>query len=216
MQNNSEKIGIIVAIAVTTGALAFVGNMVTNPENISMQSQGEKFLEKTANEITSVPNTFSKSVDNTVDKVEEFTNEIEDVAETIAEIDKIPEIPGEVIDEVDDVLPDVPTVVQQNQGRLIEMIAIPEGTSLPDCEISNTCYIPATSVIQHGGEVIWENLDSAVHTVTSGDVRSGPNSLFDSGMIMPGDTYSVTFEIPNEYDYYCVVHPWMTGKIIVQ
>lgn len=215
MENISDKLGIIVAIAITAGALAFVGNMVSNPENISMQPQGEEFLEKTATEITNVPSTLANTVDESIDKVEKITDEIEDIVEAVEDVDKVGEIP-KVIDEVEDIVPEVPTVVQQTEGKLLEMVAIPEGTSTPDCELTNTCYIPAIAVMQSGGEVIWENVDTAVHTVTSGDPKSGPNGLFDSGLIMPGDTYSVKLDIPNVYDYYCLVHPWMTSKVIVQ
>ncbi len=64
-----------------------------------------------------------------------------------------------------------------------------------------------------GGEVIWTNHDSIPHTVTSGNPSEGPDGLFDSGLLMPGETYSVEFDIAFEYDYFCIVHPWMQGTI---
>ena len=215
MVNGSDKFGIIIAIAITAAALAFVSNAVTNPENISMQPQGEEFLEKTVNEITNTPSTLANSIDDSIDKVEDISNEIEDIVEEVEDIEKISELP-QVIDEAEDIVPEIPAVVQQTEGDLLEMIVIPEGTSIPDCEITNTCYIPATAVIQASGEIIWDNMDTAAHTVTSGDPKSGPNGIFDSGLMMPGDTYSVKLDIPNIYDYFCVVHPWMTGQVTVK
>ena len=37
----------------------------------------------------------------------------------------------------------------------------------------------------------------------------------DSGMMMVNQSWEFTFTDSGEYDYYCVLHPWMTGKIIV-
>ena len=47
-----------------------------------------------------------------------------------------------------------------------------------------------------------------------------PNSLvvddiFDSGMMMVDQSWESTFTDSGEYDYYCMLHPWMTGKVIV-
>jgi len=62
--------------------------------------------------------------------------------------------------------------------------------------------------------VIWNNIDSAAHTVTSG-IPGSPDGIFDSGMVLSGGTFEFTFTEPGEYDYYCMVHPWMTGKVMV-
>ncbi len=43
----------------------------------------------------------------------------------------------------------------------------------------------------------------------------GPDGIFDSSLFMAGDTFSHTFEEVGKYDYYCMVHPWMTGKVQV-
>lgn len=54
------------------------------------------------------------------------------------------------------------------------------------------------------------------HTVTSGnpsDKQTG--TVFDSGLIKPSNTFSYTFKDPGTYHYFCMVHPWMTGEVIV-
>jgi len=43
----------------------------------------------------------------------------------------------------------------------------------------------------------------------------GPNGLFDSSLFMSGTTFEVTFTEKGEYPYFDMVHPWITGKIIV-
>ena len=96
-------------------------------------------------------------------------------------------------------------------------VSTPAGTSVPGCEETNECYIPYDVTIDVGGEVTWTNDDTAAHTVTSGTPESGPDGFFDSGLFMAGSTFSVKFDgyEPGEYDYFCMVHPWMIGKVIV-
>lgn len=95
-------------------------------------------------------------------------------------------------------------------------VSIPEGTSLPGCQETDECFIPSTIVIDEGSEVVWTNDDTAAHTVTSGTMQTGPDGRFDSGLFMAGKTYSHIFEEAGEYPYFCLVHPWMVGTVIVQ
>ena len=90
------------------------------------------------------------------------------------------------------------------------------GSSTPGCEETNSCFIPSTITINVGEEVQWENNDSVAHTMTSGDPSDGPNGIFDSGLTWPGGGQSHTFYTVGTYPYFCVVHPWMTGIVIVQ
>lgn len=63
--------------------------------------------------------------------------------------------------------------------------------------------------------VRWENADTAAHTVTSGTPEDGPDGIFDSSLISPGKDFQYQFTIGGNYEYFCVVHPWMTGVVIV-
>ena len=93
----------------------------------------------------------------------------------------------------------------------------PLGTSVPGCEETpEGCFVPGTVTIDVGGEVSWVNEDTAAHTVTSGSTTSGPDGVFDSGLFMPETSFSFKFEEAGEYPYYCMVHPWMSGMVIVQ
>lgn len=65
--------------------------------------------------------------------------------------------------------------------------------------------------------VIWTNSDDTAHTVTpdhrAADSYSG---VFGSvGVIKPGENYEFIFTEPQEIEYHCEPHPWMTGTLIV-
>jgi predicted secreted protein with PEFG-CTERM motif len=102
--------------------------------------------------------------------------------------------------------------------HLTASVSIAPGSSVPGCEATNECYIPHQVTIDIGGEVTWSNDDTAAHTVTSGTAADGPDGNFDSSLFMAGTTYSVKFDDyePGTYPYFCMVHPWMTGEVIVQ
>ena len=66
-----------------------------------------------------------------------------------------------------------------------------------------------------GDTIIWKNADSAAHTVTSGIASEGPDDIFDSSLFGPGKSFSYTFTETGDYPYYCLLHPWMEGTILV-
>ncbi len=94
-------------------------------------------------------------------------------------------------------------------------VSMPAGTSVPGCEETDECYIPASVTVSKGGKVIWTNDDTAAHTVTSGTPKDGPSGVFDSSLVMGGNTFEYTFNDSGSYDYFCMVHPWMVGNVQV-
>jgi len=95
-------------------------------------------------------------------------------------------------------------------------VSIPEGAFDP-ANAANA-FDPLDLSITVGTTVKWTNDDALAHTVTSGisDGMVGtPDGFFDSGFLMPGDTYSHTFNDPGEFTYYCLPHPWMLGTVTV-
>jgi plastocyanin len=73
--------------------------------------------------------------------------------------------------------------------------------------------------VSPGETVIWNNQDTVVHTTTSGNpftVR--PDGKFDTGLVGANQTSkSITMPLqPGEYRYFCTVHPFLSGTIIVQ
>ena len=97
----------------------------------------------------------------------------------------------------------------------IHTVSIPEGVGVPGCDETNECYDPYSLQIRVGDTVIWNNVDIAVHTVTSGSIE-GTSEIFDSSIFMSGETFEFTFDKVGEYPYFCVVHPWMTGIVNVR
>lgn len=66
-------------------------------------------------------------------------------------------------------------------------------------------YYPNPIEINVDQPVTWYNGDTISHTVTSGqDGDEDEDSLFDSDAIIPNQHYSVTFNEPGKYNYYCV------------
>ena len=82
------------------------------------------------------------------------------------------------------------------------------------------CYTPVTATVDVGGVVTMTNTDpTGVHTFTSGTVDGfapSPDGTFDTGVLMSGDAFEWTPTQAGEQPYYCMLHTWMIGTIIVQ
>ena len=80
-------------------------------------------------------------------------------------------------------------------------------------------FDPEDLTAKKGDEVTVVNHDTVPHTVTSGTGSSDPNSAksFDTSIINGGESATVSLAQvePGQYDYYCMIHPYMTGKITV-
>ncbi len=94
-------------------------------------------------------------------------------------------------------------------------VIMPTKVSRPGCEENDRCYIPSLIVIEKGKQVTWVNEDSAFHSITSG-YYGAPTDLFDSGHLDPFESYTLTFDETGTYDYFCTLHPWMKGQVIVE
>jgi len=94
-------------------------------------------------------------------------------------------------------------------------VIMPTKVSRPGCEANDNCYIPSLIVIEKGKQVTWVNEDSAFHSVTSG-FYDAPTEFFDSGYLDPFESYTLTFDEAGTYDYFCTLHPWMKGQVIVE
>jgi len=94
-------------------------------------------------------------------------------------------------------------------------VIMPTKVSRPGCEENDRCYIPSVIVIEKGKQVTWVNEDSAFHSITSGYYGT-PTELFDSGHLDPFESYTLTFDETGTYDYFCTLHPWMKGQVIVE
>jgi len=102
------------------------------------------------------------------------------------------------------------------EGGMSATVTNAPGSSTPGCETTDNCFMPSTVVITAGGTVTWENTDNAAHTATSGSATDGPDGVWDSSLMMVDGSYSVTLDDEGTYPYFCMVHPWMEGTVIVE
>jgi plastocyanin len=70
-------------------------------------------------------------------------------------------------------------------------------------------YNPDRLEIPVGTTVTWTNHDTAPHTVSSRD------DLFNGPGMVPGETFTYTFDTPGTYTYFCQFHPEVEGTIVV-
>ena len=94
-------------------------------------------------------------------------------------------------------------------------IVMPTKVSRPGCEETEACYVPYLHTAEAGQPITWTNNDSAFHSVTSGTYEN-PTGAFDSGHMDPYDSYTLAFDAPGTYSYYCTLHPWMEGTVIIR
>ncbi len=76
-------------------------------------------------------------------------------------------------------------------------------------------YHPDELRIETGTRVLWVNYDVEPHDVVSG-LPGVRDQRYLSSLLGPGASFSFTFTEPGEYEYYCSIHPYMTGKIVVE
>ena len=100
-----------------------------------------------------------------------------------------------------------------NITRQTNTVENAQGSSTPGCEPN--CFIPATITINPGESVTFNNNDSAAHTSTSGTPADGPSGVWDSSIVMMGAAYTTPALSEGTYPYFCMVHPWMEGTVIV-
>lgn len=69
--------------------------------------------------------------------------------------------------------------------------------------------------VSPGTTITFFNADQTTHTLASGNPTDGLTGTFDSGLLMTGESYEFVIHEEDTYDYFCIVHPWMTGQIVV-
>jgi len=79
-----------------------------------------------------------------------------------------------------------------------------------DIKVDNFTFSPETLTVSVNSNVTWTNKDDVPHVIASTD------GLFRSKGLDTDDHYSFKFTKPGTYNYFCAIHPKMTGKIVVQ
>jgi plastocyanin len=75
--------------------------------------------------------------------------------------------------------------------------------------VDNFSFTPATTAVPVGTTITWTNRDDVPHNVVSTERK------FKSPVLDTDEQFSHTFEAPGTYQYYCSIHPKMTGRVVV-
>ena len=101
----------------------------------------------------------------------------------------------------------------------VTIVAVDESGFSQSC-VDAGCYTPSTATVEVGGVVTMTNTDpTGVHTFTSGTVDGfapSPDLVFDTSVLMSGDSFEWIPTQAGEQPYYCMLHTWMIGTITVQ
>ena len=107
------------------------------------------------------------------------------------------------------------------------VVTIPFGAYNPELNTpAEEWYSPTKISIREGDTITWINKDREGHTVTSGqgsgrfgwmgDDFGTLDGIFDSDRFMPGESWSYTFSEKGNFSYFCTIHPWMDGIVLVE
>jgi amicyanin len=77
--------------------------------------------------------------------------------------------------------------------------------------IDNFTFTPQTLTVKAGTTVTWTNNDDIPHGIAATN-----NAFTKSKALDTDDSYSFTFTTPGTYQYFCYVHPHMTGTVVVE
>jgi len=100
----------------------------------------------------------------------------------------------------------------------IEVTIVPVADSkVPGCEKTpEGCWDPMIATVDVGGKVIFSNTDqNGSHTFTSGTPFEGPSDVFNSSLLFTDGSYEWIATNVGEYPYFCMIHPWMEGLLVV-
>ena len=79
-----------------------------------------------------------------------------------------------------------------------------------EVKIDNFSFGPQTLTVPVGATVTWTNRDDIPHTSVSTD------GVFKSKVMDTDEKFSYTFAKAGTYQYYCSIHPKMTGQVVVK
>lgn len=94
-------------------------------------------------------------------------------------------------------------------SAIIALLVAPAGAAEVKVGIDNFTFNPKMVTVKAGDTVTWTNKDDIPHTVAD-------PGAFKSKALDTGDSFSFTFTTPGSFDYFCSLHPHMTGRIVVE
>jgi plastocyanin len=90
------------------------------------------------------------------------------------------------------------------------VMAAPTGGEDTTVKIHNFTFAPQRVTVKAGTTVTWTNEDDIPHTVASA------TKAFKSKTLDTDDNFSFKFTTAGVYEYFCSLHPHMTGTIVVE
>src|SRR5580658_2478299 len=84
-------------------------------------------------------------------------------------------------------------------------------TAATAVSIDNFTFTPQTMTVKAGTTVTWTNKDDIPHGIAATN-----NAFKRSQALDTDDSFSFTFTTPGTYQYFCYIHPHMTGTIVVE
>jgi amicyanin len=94
--------------------------------------------------------------------------------------------------------------------QLCLLAVVPARAAETSVMIDNFTFNPPRLTVKAGTTVTWTNGDDIPHTVASSA------KAFKSKVLDTEDRFSFTFTTPGSYEYFCSLHPHMTGTIVVE
>jgi YVTN family beta-propeller protein len=104
------------------------------------------------------------------------------------------------------------TIAVGNAPRkvVVQRAAVNAAASGARISIANFAFVPPEIAVVAGQSVTWSNDDGAPHGLMFKDGAAGTD------LLLPGKSFSRTFDKPGTYEYACSTHPYMTGKVVVR
>ena len=93
--------------------------------------------------------------------------------------------------------------------------AEPAAVAVDHVEIADFQFAPEANAVPAGTTITWTNRDNAPHTATSG-ASAAPDGVFDTDIIRKGESKTVKLTKAGTYSYYCALHPFMHGTVVVR
>lgn len=119
-------------------------------------------------------------------------------------------------------IPNNASIVPAIPSPNVEPIFLPPGpTAANESNIvimdNARAYNPV--VVDSAGENVTYLLPNSNYTFSGTETYVNSGFLFPQGQLPPGfpaiEEFTVTFENPGTFGYVCVLHPWMTGSVVV-
>jgi len=95
-------------------------------------------------------------------------------------------------------------------GNHTHLLAAAPANGSVEIKIDNFSFMPGDITVPVGTTVTWVNHDDVPHTVRT------PDGTIKSKALDTDDKFSMTFDKPGTYEYFCSIHPKMTSKIVVK